>query len=876
MTVAGTDISGDAATISTAHAYNSPEITDVKFTKKNGFATNALLTRGGEKVTVEGTCLGEGKDALAFTSSQNALNIGTADSAIKFCFSGACTMLKDCSHEGLNKISCTSVAGVGSDLKWSAFIAGQDQTTAPLLKGKFRPPTVKKASILTFAATGVLPPCCKTCGGGGKPCGNSCQASDAVCKTFGGCACESGQTTQRLIIEGEDFGQSFISPQGVDDPSKGVLCSSLEGHPAADGVSYSYKNSSTYRACACRVTKPFQEIQCDYVQPGRGAEMELIVTFGGQKSSGSSVAVSYEAASVLSLSGEGASEASTQGGQLISFSGRNFGPRCGVLSKEAGNEPCDQVEATYTNGGIVYSALCAVQSDTLMECKVVPGTGKDHVWTFIFGGVAADASQLPKTSYARPTVGEYDGPGSLDALTQGSQSVIIKGSNFGPVSGAPISAKYGPRDALEENDIRQIFEAGACKVVVPHTEIECFTVAGAGEGLSWLVTVDGQQSQDETTNYGKTELITISISTDFCTGGYESVVITGKNVGPKERADFLERVVFGPESNPTAYTADCTVNSHTKMTCILPPGMGSNFRWRATVRGQTSPPSQFKTSYSPPTIVTPEASDKLSYGTQGWREGNKGVDGIITIAGFGFGICDPGSVPSIEFGASTIPVFSAKVDDRVIPDVSDIGLQCPEDDSWSGKNQKLFFKIPEMNRVKSATVKVSIYSIPLDQTIETSTSFNFEYEDPVIVGRPVSRPGIGDTLVVTVSGKNFCASEACCTTMFKPTGLEAAPADVEYHSHDEIQFQTKTPGVVWVECGGVKSNEGVVTSEDPWVMFASTGNGNDLSGVTFETRGGDPCRYLAPTLGTRSPTCESVPSTLPSLIISVSTARMIT
>ena len=50
-----------------------------------------------------------------------------------------------------------------------------------------------------------------------------------------------------------------------------------------------------------------------------------------------------------------------------------------------------------------------------------------------------------------------------------------------------------------------------CEVVVDHTKINCSTVAGAGSGFTWVVTIDGQISTASTTTTGRACTMTRTI-----------------------------------------------------------------------------------------------------------------------------------------------------------------------------------------------------------------------------------------------------------------------------------------------------------------------------------------------------------------------------
>jgi hypothetical protein len=75
-------------------------------------------------------------------------------------------------------------------------------------------------------------------------------------------------------------------------------------------------------------------------------------------------------------------------------------------------------------------------------------------------------------------------------------------------------------------------------VTTAHTAITCSTVAGAGAGLDWKVTVDGQLSSNPTTSYNPPVVDTITYATGGAAvtaanvNGGEVVLLTGSFFGP--------------------------------------------------------------------------------------------------------------------------------------------------------------------------------------------------------------------------------------------------------------------------------------------------------------------------------------------------------
>ena len=106
------------------------------------------------------------------------------------------------------------------------------------------------------------------------------------------------------------------------------------------------------------------------------------------------------------------------------------------------------------------------------------------------------------TGYGPPVLVLYEGEGAKDAITQGNQPVKIEGRNLGPAklpSGEPLvaitSVTYGKKGT--EYDV----PVSECQITKDHVEMTCQTRPGAGKGMKWLLTIDGQKSITPSTWY---------------------------------------------------------------------------------------------------------------------------------------------------------------------------------------------------------------------------------------------------------------------------------------------------------------------------------------------------------------------------------------
>ena len=232
-----------------------------------------------------------------------------------------------------------------------------------------------------------------------------------------------------------------------------------------------------------------------------------------QTSGWSADVTGYGSPSVLTVQGPGASDAVTQGGEMVRLTGTNFGlQRHNAVSA-----------VSYGPQGTEFSALaCSVtRSHAEISCITGVGVGNRLQWQV---SIADLSSAVPITDYAPPNVtrtlliGSGGGPGgppvNLSTGGGGGFTLRIEGSNFGPLSSptsrralldsvgtAPrllasanasvdIAVQVGPLDGSAA--LLQAFPASDCAVVVPHSAIECAAPAGIGVDLAVQVSVAGQ------------------------------------------------------------------------------------------------------------------------------------------------------------------------------------------------------------------------------------------------------------------------------------------------------------------------------------------------------------------------------------------------
>ena len=730
-------------TYATPYAHSETLATLLKFKSPSitSVSNSMNMSTGGmDYLVIQGTCLGKGStDNVEYGSPTTNF-----DSWVKNCptMNGDtdCSFPTACASQANGDIHCKSAPGLGADAYWF----------------------VQSAQLVS--AVGQLS------GGYGKPAISSITPS--VIPT-------DGMFSTPLVIVGTNFAATAVDSMRLF---------------------FTYQSESL-ELNGCTVTVAYTTIECTSSDPGLGFDMPVFVEFASQVSTSVSFLVSFESPTVTKISGEGAFQASTVGGQIVSIEGTNFGDSCGSLGTEdEPGVPCGLTEVTYTAGSrlasdgvtiITYSPDCVVISQTRMACVTEPGTGKGHTWTFVVGGQLA-VNGASQTDYARPTVGTYEGAGAFDALTEGNQTVLVLGGGFGPKNGAPIYAFYGNEEDPDE------FYAGECYVSVKHSRAVCETAVGAGEGLSWILQVDGQNSTTELTNYGAPQVNSFSLGAGassasvsaLVSDGGDVLIIRGENFGAAG-GGYLESVTYGPLSRPYAYSVPgCTVIDHDEIRCTTMPGVGRDFVVQLVVRGQSN--------------VLNVASPRISYLTPEMtaisqtRSDTAGGD-TMRVAGTGFGICDLSSTPKIRFGSKLVDVSN------VYDDVSSTPLNLITDcaSGIATATRWLEFVVPDMTEgFITHDISVVVVSMVILEEYESQELFQVSYNSPII-DEVFALPGeVPGTVSVTFLGENFCRSEGCCQTYINGV-LSTSVVD---HSHTRINVITNSLGSGYVLCPGNSSN----------------------------------------------------------------------
>ena len=379
-----------------------------------------------------------------------------------------------------------------------------------------------------------------------------------------------------------------------------------------------------FQATGCQLDRTKGDntvVRCTSV-PGVGSNLGLMMTVSVNYPEGTRVCVasvfghpsakvSYEAPEITGMVDHIGMP--TNGTTSVTITGENFGPLADY----------NVLTARYGKTATEYQTECLLtQSNTQMECQVVPGVGKDLKWSVVVGG--ASSTPFGPSSYAVPHVQQLSG--TLVMNTRGAETVTLSGRDFGPL-GTPVAATYGQGTCTE-------YTATACTVLEAHTKASCKTVPGVGKDLQWCITV-GEQTSDpsEPTTRYSTPVITKVLGAGTSrarTEGGDYILLQGDFFGPLDTDDFSYMVVeYGPSAQE--YVAvNCALRTpHTQIECLTAPGTGKDHSWRLWIDGQWSAVNPAMTSYAAPVVGYYEGPGETDADTRGSQ--------AVTLLGENFG-----------------------------------------------------------------------------------------------------------------------------------------------------------------------------------------------------------------------------------------------
>jgi hypothetical protein len=466
-------------------SYTPPVVTSVLV------PAGVFQTRGGDVFTLFGTDFGDPADVSVNASVVVSYAPGGQGPAV---FTAAHCALQPRAGDAApgdasGAIVCTSVEGAGADLLWRVTVAGlASEWSDPSTAVRYAAPEV----------VAVAAPLLRTLGG------------DAVALT---------------VTNGGPGGAAF--------PVR-----------ARYGYVVTVATHDHWYGVPCTVVVPHTQLQC-VAAPGSGAGLAWEVLVGGQWSAvptAPNTTASYAPPTVTGLSGDQLLSLSTFGNQVVTLHGVNFGPAVapGDTLRAVG------LRAVYADGAFTAAGCTVTVPHLAITCTTAPGTGRGHGWRVVVAYQSSPeyfhdfGNGEAGTRYAPPTVASFRLVAAplapVTALaTEGGEGIAIVGRNFGPSIATLSSVAY---TSAAEGGVTFAVDVGACAMSVPHEEITCATVPGAGAGMQWLLVVDGQVSTNPSTAYAPPEVhgvVAAAPGVDvgaLSTNGGSEVFVVGASFGP--------------------------------------------------------------------------------------------------------------------------------------------------------------------------------------------------------------------------------------------------------------------------------------------------------------------------------------------------------
>ena len=413
------------------------------------------------------------------------------------------------------------------------------------------------------------------------------------------------------------------------------------------------KTARLYRCTNIQIIVASKSISC-FMSDGTGAGHAMVLTVHGQVSNVLLDQISYGAPVVTLFQGPGASNANTDGHQLVLLDGTNFGKAGLAISKidqvlyGKNSDPFDKwYDATST---------CTITiSHIRIACETIPGFGKELRWVLKIDGQMSTTST---TNYAPPTVTgifQTDGVTAItDASANGDVTIVLLGKNFGPVGFIQIDAiTFGPQG-------RQ-FIAKDCNITIASTRMVCKTPPSIGQDLQSYVTIGGQTSLTSSAKLSfAAPIVEVTSSLLVDTRG-QSISFTGTNYGLKIE-DLTTRAVFGAKILVATETEQLEPNGKDQVKFDFPP-----------LIDMLSPFSNIETYLEVSTgIVTMQSNTKLLAYARPVIDKIFTYEGIsaalrIVLAGNNFcGSLDCGSIDALDIdGNKKVPTYLNWNHDRV-------------------------------------------------------------------------------------------------------------------------------------------------------------------------------------------------------------------
>ena len=320
----------------------------------------------------------------------------------------------------------------------------------------------------------------------------------------------------------------------------------------------------------CHFLLPHHSIECTLTMI-HGLSLDLTLVVNNLESNSYHLLYDPLPPIITSVQFENNQPCSTFGGCSILLSGRNLGT----------NE--SEVVVQYYSSDSVYSMVLHrschfVVEEREIRCSLLSGSGLSNQWTITVSNVTSPVFTSSINTYLAPSIQQFYGDG-IHSSTEGNAILDIYGSSFS--------------DNIERIHVFRILGNGnieetPCTLVTAHTHLQCHTVPGAGSFVLWKIIVDNLSTiSSQSTGYRIPAIDSISVqSEEEEIVGNELITIDGSDFSSSIYIDSFD--VFLKVNSRTVSLQNCTILTHTRITCITPVFYGTHLPLFVSIEDQVS------------------------------------------------------------------------------------------------------------------------------------------------------------------------------------------------------------------------------------------------------------------------------------------------
>lgn len=300
------------------------------------------------------------------------------------------------------RITCRTAPGVGNELVWKVVIDEQESQPHEALTN-YHPP------VITLYE--------------GRGAENARTEGEQVVHIHGKHFGPAGTPVQRALYTRQEL---FVDDVRMQEHARRILRNrELELD----------ESIPIFEATECELVQAHTTVQCITME-GAGTNLKWFLLIGNQLSE--SPSTNYAPPTVTSVSGPGAADASTEGGDMVVLRGTNFGPH-----STGGEDFLDLVTYGPTSAEYVAES-CEVLNHTAIQCTTAPGVGRVNRWAVTVEQQQSSLATGPISSYAQPSVTSVTLPRE-GARTSGGGTVRVVARNVGFAARANVSLMVNSR-----------------------------------------------------------------------------------------------------------------------------------------------------------------------------------------------------------------------------------------------------------------------------------------------------------------------------------------------------------------------------------------------------------------------------------------------